>query len=110
VGPHLAPLYIPKSPDGLPATANNQFILAPAYPNTAINRGFDGYVIVGFRGSASGSVFDAFIIESEPSSIFDRSAMKAISKFKYKAKMVDGKPAAIAGQVYLFRYELDKQS
>lgn len=112
--PGLANPYIPRRTAGLPTPPNNQLILAlgypPAYPNSAIQREIEGYAIVGFSVSASGAVFDPFIIESEPNSVFDRSALKAISKFKYKAKMIDGKPVTTAGQRYLFRYELDSQS
>ena len=78
------------------------------YPMRAIQRGIEGYVIVGFSVDQLGLVFDAFVIESAPEGVFERSALKAIKKFKYKAKMIDGKAIASDGQQYLFTYKLDK--
>lgn len=97
--------------EGINAVTDHQLVLAlgypPVYPQIAINREVEGYAVVGFSVSASGTVFDAYIIESEPASIFDKASLKAIKKFKYKARIVGGKPVATDGQRYLFRYALD---
>jgi len=91
--------------------ADSQLVLAlgypPSYPQNQANRGVEGYVVVGFSVSASGQVYDSFIIESEPKGVFDRSALQAIAKFKYKARVVNDKPVSTDGQRYLFRYELN---
>lgn len=98
--------------DGSVYVGDSQLVLAlgypPAYPQSLANRGVEGYVVVGFSVSASGQVYDPFIIESEPARIFDRSALTAIAKFKYKARVVNDKPVSTGGQRYLFRYELDR--
>lgn len=90
---------------------DKQLILAlgypPEYPARAISRNIQGYAVVGFSVSASGTVFDPFIIESEPNSVFDRSALKAISKFKYKPRTVNGNAVSSDGQRYMFTYKLD---
>lgn len=92
--------------------ANRQLVIAlgfpPEYPRTAISRNIEGYAIVGFSVNKAGSVFNPYIIESEPGSVFDRSALKGIMKFKYKARMVDGHPVVTDGQRYQFTYKLDK--
>ena len=80
----------------------------PEYPARALNRGIEGYAVVGFSVNKAGSVFDPFIIESEPKGVFDRSALKGILKFKYKARMVDGHPVVTDGQQYQFTYQLEK--
>ena len=79
----------------------------PAYPNSATMRGIEGFVVVGFSVSAAGEVFDAHILESNPKGTFDKSALKAIKKFKYRARTVDGKPVSTAGQRYMFSYKLE---
>lgn len=79
----------------------------PAYPNSAAMRGIEGFVVVGFSVSAAGEVFDAHILESNPKGTFDKSALKAIKKFKYRARTVDGKPVSTAGQRYMFSYKLE---
>ena len=80
----------------------------PEYPNVALRRGVEGYAIVGFSVSPAGEVVDPYIIESEPGTFFDRSALKAIKRFRYKAQLVNGKPVTTDGQRYMFRFELDK--
>jgi protein TonB len=44
--------------------------------------------------------------EDHPSSIFDSSALKAASKFKYKPKVIDGVPVATAGVQNKITFEL----
>jgi len=77
--------FVIKKPAGVLVTPNDsQLVLAlgypPVYPNSAITKGIEGFAVVGFSVSPAGQVYDAFIIESEPNSIFDRSALKAIKK------------------------------
>jgi len=90
---------------------DNQLVIAlgfpPEYPNRAIQRKIEGFVVVGFSVSAAGEVFDAYIREAEPKGVFERSALKAISKFKYRARSEGGKPLATAGQRYMFTYKLE---
>ncbi len=90
---------------------DNQLGLAigfpPEYPSRAISRGIEGFAVVGFSVSEAGEVFDAYILESEPGTVFDKSALKAIKKFRYHARKVSGKPISTTGQRYMFTYELD---
>lgn len=90
---------------------DNQLVIAigfpPEYPNRALMRGIEGYAIVGFSVSAVGSVVAPYIVESEPNTVFDRSSLKAISKFKYKARMVNGRAVSTDGQRYMFTFKLD---
>jgi len=104
--------YIPEQTSGPGLRLdNNQLILAigypPRYPSRAIAKGIEGYAVVGFSVDAAGAVFDAFIIESEPKGIFDKSALSAISKFKYKPRVHNGKGISTDGQRYMFSYKLD---
>jgi len=71
--------------------------VAPIYPRRAQSRGIEGYVIVEFTVTKTGAVRDAFVIEAEPESIFDRAAMDAALKFKYKPRVVDGVAMEVAG-------------
>jgi len=73
VGPTIWPSYNPpvvKGGGNLPI--DNQLVIAigfpPEYPNGALTRGIEGYAVVGFSVSAAGSVFDSYILESEPTS------------------------------------------
>lgn len=71
--------------------------VAPIYPRRAQARGIEGYVIVEFVVTAAGTVDAPVIIDSVPPGIFDRAALQAVAKFKYKPKVINGKPVAVAG-------------
>ena len=59
------------------------------------------------KDNALGQVVDAFIIEAEPKGAFEKSALKAIAKFKYKPRYVEEKPVSTQGQSYIFRYTIE---
>ena len=66
--------------------------IPPAYPKRALRSGIEGIVTVEFTITTDGSVKDAEIIEAEPPNIFDKSVLRAISKWKFNPDMVDGQP------------------
>lgn len=69
----------------------------PSYPRRALSRGIEGYVIVEFTVTKTGAVRDPVVIEAEPKNIFNKAAMKAVLKFKYKPRVVDGEPIESPG-------------
>lgn len=64
----------------------------PLYPRRAAERGIEGYVTVRFMVGTTGQVVDPKIIASNPPGVFDRTALKAVRKWKYRPKIVDGTP------------------
>jgi protein TonB len=62
----------------------------PKYPARAASRHIEGWVKVEFTIQTDGSVDDAVIVGSEPENIFDDSALTAISKWKFKEKIING--------------------
>lgn len=66
----------------------------PIYPSRAMSRGIEGYVILEFTVLASGAVDEESIIvlEGDPEGMFDSAAMRAVRKWKYRPKVVAGKP------------------
>lgn len=66
--------------------------IEPQYPIAAARNGKEGWVQLRFTISESGSVENVTIIKSEPRRVFDREAKRALRKWKYKPKIVDGKP------------------
>ncbi len=71
--------------------------IQPRYPNWALSRGIEGYVIVEFTVTANGSVRDPVIVEQEPENVFNNAAIKAVLKFKYKPRVIDGEPVEVSG-------------
>ena len=70
--------------------------VAPVYPARALSRGVEGYVDLSFTVTTTGTVRDPIVIFST-SSLFDRAALKAVLKFKYKPRVVDGQPVDVPG-------------
>jgi protein TonB len=80
--------------------------VAPVYPRRAQTRGIEGYVLLEFTVTKTGAVRDPHILESKPPGIFDRSALNAALKFKYKPKVVNGEPIDVAGVKNRITFEL----
>ncbi|MBV1876068.1 MAG: energy transducer TonB [Pseudomonadales bacterium] len=92
----------------------------PRYPQRALSRGQTGWVIVEFTVSAQGTVKDANVVDNcawtksksqgqcidNPHTVFDKAAMKAALKFKYKPKVIDGEPVETAGVQNKIIFEL----
>ncbi len=68
--------------------------IEPQYPREALIEGISGWVDIEFTIEADGSVSNPKIIASNPRRMFDRNAVRAIYKWKFKPRIVDGKPVA----------------
>lgn len=62
----------------------------PDYPMRAEQRNLEGWVTVEFTIAVTGSVKDPRVVDST-NSVFHRSAIRAIRKWKYNPKIVEGK-------------------
>jgi protein TonB len=70
--------------------------VAPVYPARALSRGLEGYVDMSFTVTTAGTVRDPIVLFST-SSLFERAALRAVLKFKYKPRVVDGVPVDVPG-------------
>jgi protein TonB len=70
--------------------------VAPVYPARALSRGLEGYVDMSFTVTTAGTVTDP-IVSFSTSSLFERAATRAVLKFKYKPRVVDGIPVEVSG-------------
>lgn len=68
--------------------------VAPVYPARALSRGLEGYVDLSFTVTSAGTVRDPIILFST-SSLFERAATRAVLKFKYKPRVLDGVPVDV---------------
>jgi len=80
--------------------------VAPIYPSRALSRGIEGYVDLEFTVTTAGTVKDPVVIETT-SSLFNRAAVRAVLKFKYKPRVVDGQPVEVPGVKTRIRFELE---
>lgn len=104
-GPYLGPVQ-----EGPP---DREFMVItrvpPQYPYRAERKGIEGWVKVSFLITEQGDVQDVVLVDSKPKGIFDNAAAKAVMRWKFKPRIVDGKPAAArAEQVLTFRLEKGK--
>ena len=65
--------------------------IAPQYPRRAAIRGIEGWVKLKFTITEDGSVVSPEVLDSKPSRTFDRAAMNAIKKWKFKPRLINGK-------------------
>ena len=62
----------------------------PQYPRNELLAGVEGWVKVRFTVEPDGSVSSPKVVESKPPRVFDSSALRAIKKWKFKPKVVNG--------------------
>jgi protein TonB len=80
--------------------------VSPIYPPRAAARGLEGYVVIEYTVSRSGTVRDIVVIESS-SSLFEQSALEAATRFKYKPRIVGGEAVAVSGVRTIIRFKLE---
>jgi len=79
----------------------------PQYPREAAMRGTEGYVQLNVDIQKDGSVANVRIVNSNPRRIFDRAAVRAASKYKYRPQIVDGKPTVLKNHGIQIDFKLD---
>ena len=80
--------------------------VAPVYPARALSRGLEGFVDLSFTVTTTGTVKDPIVIQST-SSLFERAAVRAVLKFKYKPRVVDGVPVDVPGVKTRISFQLE---
>lgn len=81
--------------------------VAPVYPARALSRGLEGFVDLSFTVTTTGTVEDPIVLQST-SSLFERAAIRAVLKFKYKPRVVDGVPVSVPGVKTRISFQLEE--
>ncbi|MEZ8224884.1 energy transducer TonB [Vibrio splendidus] len=84
------------------------FRVEPRYPAKALKRGAEGHVIMSFTIDETGRPIDIQVTDANPRRMFEREAMRALKKWKYQPKVVDGKAIAQVGQTVKLEFKLAK--
>jgi protein TonB len=101
-GPYIG--VRPEMPTTLAAEPVPRMRFPPRYPQRALMRHVEGKVVLRFTINPDGSVSDAEVVDAEPTGYFEQSALRAISRWQFHPKVVDGKAVSrIATQTISFR-------
>jgi len=83
------------------------FKVQPTYPIAAARRELEGYVTVQYDVLETGAVANAIVVESTDR-IFEKAALAAAYRFRYKPRMVDGKPQVTRALLNRFRFRIEQ--
>jgi protein TonB len=102
-------LGIPRAPSapGNDAPAVRLVHVKPSYPMRAIDDEVEGWVLVRFTIAPDGSVAQPEVVDASPKRIFDRSALDAVRRWKYRPTMQGGRAVARPGVFVKVTFELD---
>lgn len=80
---------------------------APAYPRNMLGKNIEGYVIVQFTVTKTGAVENARILETTHSG-FNKPSLRAVEKFKYKPRVIDGQAVDVHNVIEKVSFEIEK--
>lgn len=104
----------PQPPAASPAISNALAVdqpliplvrIEPRYPSRAAMNGIEGWVKVRYTINIDGTVSDAQIIDAKPKRIFNRAALRAIKKWRFRPSQVNGQ-AVVQNGIQVFNFEL----
>ena len=81
----------------------------PRYPPEAARDGISGWVLLRFTIDEMGGVTNVEVIDSNPRRMFDQEARRALLRWKYKLKIIDGKAIAQPGMTVQLDFNLDDE-
>ena len=66
--------------------------IPPQYPRKALMAKIEGWVTLEFTINETGGVEDIKVLKAQPPRVFDKAAMRALYKWKFKPRIIDGVP------------------
>lgn len=94
------PLLFSDAPalDGFAVANDRDFITlsrpAPQYPFQARRHGQEGWVKLAFTVTPTGGVKNITVLDSRPKGVFENAAKRALSRWRFKPRIVDNKPVS----------------
>ena len=100
--PRTQPVAAPPVVAPSPSSDDRNFQLTrkveASYPQRALRQRIEGWVELTFTVTANGDVSDIKVIDSQPRREFDREATRALSQWKFKPRIANGKPVAASAR------------
>jgi TonB family protein len=97
VGPTSSTPPVSEAKDPLSVAAiilHREYAPDPEFPDVARERDLAGYVDLEFTVNSDGSVAEVAVLKSQPVGIFDKSAVAAVSQWRYRPIARDGVPVS----------------
>ena len=69
--------------------------VSPDYPPGALAKRIEGFVLLRFEVTETGSVENPEVLRAEPEGLFDRAAKRAVTRWKFQPQIRDGKPTRV---------------
>ncbi|MBW8182739.1 TonB family protein [Shewanella nanhaiensis] len=80
------------------------------YPIDAANKGIEGWVQLNFDINAQGNTENISVLKSSPKGVFDQAAIKSLSKWEYRPKIVNGEAVHQHGQTIQLDFTLSDKN
>jgi len=81
--------------------------IEPMYPQVAARDGVQGFVTLSFDINSQGDPINVQVIKAEPRGYFERSAKKAVRKWKYSPQKEEGVSVAVFDQQITLKFNLE---
>ncbi|HPF45679.1 MAG: energy transducer TonB [Alphaproteobacteria bacterium] len=95
-------VFVPES-DFLPIVK-----VSPRYPEDMASKGIEGFVRLKYTVTENGKTKDIVVVNSSHPG-FERSAVNAARKFKFKPRVIDGEAVEVFDVYNLIEFKLDNQ-
>lgn len=78
----------------------------PIYPEKAVQNELEGFVVLSFDITETGTTDNVKVVESQPAGVFDKSAKVALKQWEYKPRIQGGKGVRQTGLLVQLDYQL----
>ena len=79
----------------------------PIYPMHAREKGLEGWVLLRFDILSSGRTENVVVVDSKPLRVFNRAAVAAVKKWKYRPRVVNSEASVTRGVKVKLAFSLD---
>ncbi|MCP3674824.1 MAG: energy transducer TonB [Gammaproteobacteria bacterium] len=102
-GPFLGKGGVMNDGDAIPL-----MITEPRWPRKALMEGIEGFVRLCFTILPDGKAAEVQVKDSNPRRLFDRTAQRAVYKWKFKPSVVDGVAVEQKNMCYTMEFKLEE--
>jgi TonB family protein len=80
--------------------------IEPNYPEKAIEENIEGYVVLEFDITETGTTDNIQVVQSSPKGVFDKNALAAFKQWEYKPAIKNGKGVRQQGLLVQLDFKL----